>query len=155
MNAIREAQTGNLGFMRFSAPFSTWIYQPSFQILTICVGIYYLVSIILSIRQYEDYVLRMACFRIVGADRLLSISFLYQGCPTVKFQAATSTNRTWRLDSPLAADGFILTFPDTAVGGPPVSFSLQSSADGTAWATIGTPEFRWTANGAYAFKTAF
>ncbi len=135
--------------MRFSAPFSTWIKQPSFQILSLFVGIYYLICMISSVQKYENYVMDMTCFRILGADRLVSISFLYQGCPTVTFQAAASANRTWRLEKPLVADGFILTFPDTAVGGPPVRFSLQSSADaGASWATTGAPDFRWTANGA-------
>jgi hypothetical protein len=101
------------------------------------------------VQKYDDFVMDMTCFRILGADRLVSISFLYQGCPTVTFQAAAYANRTWRLEKPLVADGFILTLSDTAVGGAPVRFSLQSSADaGASWATIGTPDFRWTANGA-------
>jgi hypothetical protein len=143
---LRKAQTENV--MRFSTPFSTWINQPSFQILTLLVGICYTYCVYLNIQNYENYVMHLTCFRLVGADRLLSLRFMYKGCSSVLFQAAASANRTWRLDSPLAADGFILTFPDTDVGGLPVPFSLQSSADaGVTWATVGAPEFRWTANG--------
>ena len=98
--------------MMFSAPFSTWINQPSFQILTSCGGIYYLIFMILSVQKYEHDVIRMSYFRLVGADGVFSISFMHQGCPTVAFPAAASANRTWRLDSPLSADGFILTFPE-------------------------------------------
>ena len=150
MNDLSKTQTENLGFSSTISTLSTWITRPSFQILTFFVGIYYLIFMIMSVQAYQDHVLHMTYFRLVGADRLLSISFTYQGCPTISFQAtAASANHTWRVDSPLAADGFILTFPDT--DGPPVHFSLQSSEDaGATWATVGAPDFRWTANGVRA-----
>ena len=141
--------------MRLSAPFSTWIQRPSFQILTLFVGIYYTSCAVLYIQNYEQYAMHLTYFRLIGADRLLSIGFMNKGCHSSSFQAADSANRTWHLDRPLAADGFILAFPDTDVGGLPVPFSLQSSADaGATWATVAAPDFRWTANGIRALGGA-
>ena len=93
----------------------------------------------------------LSLFQLLDENRTLSLSFLYQGCITASnsFLTNSSANRTWRLDSSLTADGFILTFPDEDVGGPPTRFVLQSSADGGAtWSTVGKPRFRWAGGGA-------
>ena len=113
------------GVNQNSAPFTAWIHQPSFQILALCFGIYSLITMSLSLSSMEPSNLsHLTLFRLLGDDRVLSIRFMHQGCLKASFTTVSSANRTWRLDRPLSADGFVLTFAAADVGGPPTRFSL-------------------------------